>query len=127
MDTCFTHKDVEAVATCAYCAKRYCADCLLLHGPRQVVICRHCYDVISGQLRRWLSWRKALAAAGIIFGAILLIWGVATLFSDRVCGTYYVIVAFLCLAVASRGIVRLRRIHEFLPVRPYHEDQDAGV
>lgn len=126
MDSCFVHKDVEAVATCPYCAKRYCADCLLLHGPRQVVICRHCYDVISGRLRSSAGRRRVYAVGGGIVGVIALVWGLLAFLSDPVSSAFYIVAGVASLGAAAVNLARLKQIREFLPTRPYDEGREAG-
>ena len=123
MEYCFNHKTVPAAAVCPYCAKHYCADCLLLQGPRQVIICKNCFGIISARLAASSNRRVLYMVVGGIVGILSLVYGLAELFSNNVSSVLFVLVGFGCLLVTAVNIVRRNQIKEFLNVRQYADMQ----
>jgi uncharacterized membrane protein YccC len=123
MEYCFNHKTVPAAAGCPYCAKHYCADCLLLQGPRQVIICKNCFGIISARIAASSNRRVLYIVVGGIVGILLLVYGLAELFSNNVSSVLFFLVGFGCLLVTAVNMVRRNQIKEFLNVRQYADMQ----
>jgi hypothetical protein len=123
MEYCFNHKTAPAAAACPYCAKHYCADCLLLQGPRQVIICKNCFGIISTRIKNSSSRRALYMVVGGIVGILAFAYGLAELFSNNVSSVIFVLVGFGCLLVTAVNMVRRNQMKEFLNVRRYAETQ----
>ncbi len=123
MEYCFNHKTTPAAAMCPYCAKQYCAECLLLQGPRQVIICKNCFDIISAQIKSSSTRRALYLIVGGTVGILAFVYGLAELFSNNVSSILFVLVGFGCLLVTAVNLVRRKQMKEFLNVRQYAESR----
>lgn len=119
MSFCFTHSDVLSVAYCPYCAKSYCADCLSLHGSRQIVICNNCFSNISETLGKSSRRRKIYMVTGGLFGLMSLWYSLVNLKNADVNSMLFILVAIVCFGVMVVNIIRIHQIKEFFICVPY--------
>ncbi|WP_338777002.1 hypothetical protein [Metabacillus sp. FJAT-52054] len=67
LEPCFNHNSAAGTHTCAYCMKRYCKECFLLHTSRKVVICTGCYQNISNRIKKVFPLNLSLIILSVLF------------------------------------------------------------
>lgn len=116
-ENCFTHHSKPAKTNCAYCAKPYCQDCLLLTGELRTVMCKSCYKIFSTKSKQSETRRRII----IIVGAILLIpqlyFTITTNdFNLKLSLSIFSIVIILSIVI---NIIRIKRMKKFLISEKY--------
>lgn len=108
MLSCYKHRELESVTTCATCSKNYCEECLVLIGKLKVACCKDCYSEIKKLTKKSILRKRILY---ILTGVITFIFFLAYLVMPELINNLSIYLILLSGFVVF-NIIRVRQLKE---------------
>ena len=128
MENCFVHPDEKKAGTCKCCGKDYCAECFLLMGPLENLVCVNCFNVLKKKYTASIKRRLVLIIVGaivLIFGALLPVFNGGSFEMNSTTVTLGLWMIFLAGAIVV-NIIRIKQMKSALIEKPFVIDTYCG-
>jgi hypothetical protein len=113
METCFNHTDTAKVATCKYCGKNFCSECLFLQGLLESIMCINCFKVYKKKYTSSISRCYIYAIAGIVLAIIFMLY---TIFDYS---SFSLILFIIVSGTTVFNFMRIKQMKTALKIKPY--------
>ena len=115
-EKCFNRSKKTANGRCGFCAKNYCADCLLMTGEFKAMVCKNCYEVFTKKYTQSIKRRKIfnVIAVVLLIPTILLF-----LFAKDGLNFTYLMAAILFTFTITINFIMIKKMRKFLVSEKY--------